>query len=1154
MLHFTNLRLSGFKSFVDSTDLTIEPGMTGVVGPNGCGKSNLVEALRWVMGETSAKQMRGTEMDDIIFNGTSQRPARNVGEVLLSLDNSTRSAPAAFNDSDELEISRRIERGEGSTYRINGKEVRARDVQLLFADSATGARSTALVSQGRVNAVIQQKPQQRRHLLEEAAGITGLHSRRHEAELRLRAAETNLTRLDDVLVALDAQLQNLKKQARQANRYRNLSGHIRNAQATLFLLRWIAAGKEQEVGREALAAVEALVVELTAGTVQLATIRTEAAAGLPDLRRAEAEAAAELHRLGVARDGLDAELERVEAARIDGTNRLEQVVADIERERLLAADAFTAVERLDEERIGIEAGRENEAAVEAEAAERLAEATASAEQVETQLTERTESAAAAEARKATLERRVEELHVRQERLSERARDVAEQRATVAAEAIERGALDFAEQALTNAKETLDAVRTEADAAESARIRAVEASSAGTMLAQKVDAVLAGLEAEARALSEVLKADEADLFPPLIDALTVEPGYETALGASLGEDLSAPADEPAPIHWRTMAPLTDAPSLPDGAQALDRFVKAPSALHRRLSQIGVVADAETGNRLAGALKQGQRLVDREGGLWRWDGFVVASGTRTAAALRLEQKNRLSEIRDRVVIAKGEVMAAAGHLRGLRAAADLAADIDRETREAVRRADAAFAEARDRLAELRQNAAQNESRMKALIEAAESLAVDLAETEAESRDAIEILAELPDPALARAQIAAGRIDLAELRTRQAECRAEYDRLRREAADGARRLADIARELASWRDRGEGARQRMAELEDRRRSVSADLERLAALPAEIEAKRLTLMGMIEESETRRQEAADRLAVAEARLAAADKAAREAEAELARAREERVRVEGRVEQAEQACRGLQERIAEQLDCAPESLRQIAEMKDDEELPELEAVEKRVERLIRERDTMGPVNLRAEQESAELTQQVETLQNERNDLTQAIEKLRRAIAELNREGRERLLASFKQVDAHFQELFTRLFGGGRAHLQLTDVEDPLEAGLEIMASPPGKRMQILSLLSGGEQALTALSLLFAVFLVNPAPICVLDEVDAPLDDANVGRFCTLVEEIAASAGTRFLIITHHRMTMSRMDRLFGVTMAERGVSQLVSVDLRRAEKIRQTA
>ena len=363
-----------------------------------------------------------------------------------------------------------------------------------------------------------------------------------------------------------------------------------------------------------------------------------------------------------------------------------------------------------------------------------------------------------------------------------------------------------------------------------------------------------------------------------------------------------------------------------------------------------------------------------------------------------------------------------------------------------------------------------------------------------------------------------------------------------------------MQSWADRKQGSGSRFEELTTRKAELEEVRAALASKPAELNQRRQALLTEIEKAEQNRRDAADKLTTAEARLAEADKILRTLETELARVREDRVRAEGSVDQARQTCYAIAERVDDRLECRPDQLFEIAGLDPEKPLPDLEPMERKVERLQRERETMGPVNLRAEQEMNELTEQIETLISERDDLIKAIDKLRRGINELNREGRQRLLQSFEEVNEHFKVLFGKLFGGGEAHLELTDADDPLDAGLEIMASPPGKKMQNLTLLSGGEQALTALSLLFAVFLTNPAPICVLDEVDAPLDDANVDRFCSMLDEMASQKATRFLVITHHRMTMARMDRLYGVTMSERGVSQLVSVDLQKAEQIRQTA
>ncbi len=1152
MLNFTKLRLVGFKSFVDPTELVIEPGMTGIVGPNGCGKSNLVEALRWVMGETSPKQVRGSGMEDVIFNGTSSRPPRNISEVTLALDNATRSAPAQFNEFDELEVSRRIERGEGSLYRVNGRDVRARDVQLLFADTASGARSTALVSQGKVSAVIAAKPTERRHLLEEAAGITGLHSRRHEAELRLKAAETNLIRLDDVLVTLEAQLQTLRKQARQATRYRNLSGHIRRAEGALFLLRWLGTMEDAASAAALLAEIEREVADATGIAAQAAERQASAALLLPDARKTEAAAAAELHRLKLAEDALDAEARQVATAEADCALRSGQAEADRTRETALFEDASAARQRLGEEREQLEQARALEGAAREAAEQALCAAEAEADGTDRTLAELTDRAAAQDARSTQLGKRLSELTERARRLDARSNETAERRRALETEAADpNGTLQAAEAAARDARDALATARATQEASERQRRQLEEAERAALAGRHEARAALGGLEAEARALGDMLGPAEAELFPPLIDSVAVEPGFEGALAAALGEDLSAPADEPAPVHWRTLPPLSQSMPLPAGCRPLGDYVRGPAALGRRLRQTGVVEDDATGRRLQGTLAPGHRLVSRQGALWRWDGFTIAAGASTSAAKRLEARNRLNAMQAEIASARQHCdQASEAAMAAERARAEATA-AERAARDAAKACESAEAVAREQFAGLKEEAARRSSQLQALADAAQGLAQDRDENTAELTETERALAEMPDPQIARDEIALLRQLLTDQRASQMALKAERDGLVREAEARARRIGEIGREDQSWQARGDGARKRIDELTERLQALAEERQRLAAMPAEIEARRTALAETILQSEARRKEAADRLAETETRAQDAQRALREAETTLAGVREERVRRQGAVERVAQAETELRVRIRERLDAEPDDLRTIAELGPDEPMPALDATESRLERLLRERDTMGPVNLRAEQEAEEMGQQIEGLQTERDDLTKAIDKLRQAINELNREGRERLLASFRNVDAHFQSLFTRLFGGGSAHLQLTEADDPLDAGLEILASPPGKRMQNLGLLSGGEQALTAIALLFAVFLTNPAPICVLDEVDAPLDDANVGRFCDLVDEVAHSSATRFLVVTHHRLTMARMDRLFGVTMPERGVSQLVSVDLQRVGQLR---
>jgi chromosome segregation protein len=1216
MVQFDKLRLSGFKSFVDPTELSIEPGMTGIVGPNGCGKSNLVEAMKWVMGETSAKQMRGSEMEDVIFAGTGLRPARNIAEVMLTLDNKTRTAPATVNDADQLDIVRRIERGHGSAYSVNGREIRARDVQTLFADAATGSRSTAMVSQGRIGVLINAKPADRRGVIDEAAGITGLYARRHEAELRLRAAEQNLARVQDVLVALDEQHKGLKRQARQASRYRNLSDHIRRAEAAVLALKLAAAERDLAEAGQRLTEAQAEVADLTRLVGLATTAQAEAATALPSLRNDEAHAAAALQRLRVAHDALTAEAERVAQAQQEAETRLRQTRTDLEREHGRMSDAEAAIAELDGQRTRLEQEKvgEDERAAAAAATRDTAQAENAA--AETEHDRLTRQIADDEALRDSVSRETSELRERLRRLAARRDELVAFQHQIEAElaglpalsdveAALAAARDGFEQARTQGQQAIDAAREaeryESDAArlavaeaEAQRIdieraratdrQAAEASHGEANEAlQKTNARLTKLRAEEAGVAAALKSAASSLWPPLLDALVVEPGFEKALGAAFGDELEASSDRGAPVHWLPLEPLADAPALPDGATPLGEHVKALPELARRLAFIGIVADDATGAALQGGLKPGQQLVSCEGAVWRWDGYTMRAGAPSTAAVRLSQRNRLAEIRqqiDAVMVEhaadtarveaetvslaaardaeKTSVEQARAHERSVADAArrktDEAGDAtraaERTAQEAIAIAERAASEARDRHAEVARQTDLLRTRLGGIEQSVAEIEVDIADVEMRRTFREARLSSISDTQADRVAAGALRMRIAELRANLVEAEGQCDRLARETAMRSERLGQIAQDHAGWSNRLADAQGQIVELDQRAEQITASIDELAAKPAEIESKRMALGEEIATAEHNRQRAADRLAIGETRLGEADKALKSAETELATARESRVRREGQVEQATRDREAVVERIVERLRCEPDGVLAVAEVQSLEELPELDKAEHRLERLVHERETMGAVNLRAEEEARELEQQITGMTAERDDLVAAIGRLRQGIGSLNREGRERFLVAFEQVSGHFQQLFTKLFGGGKAELRLTESEDPLEAGLEIHASPPGKKLQVMSLLSGGEQALTALALLFAVFMTNPAPICVLDEVDAPLDDLNVERFCGLVKDIAGRTDTRFMVITHHRVTMARMDRLYGVTMAEQGVSQLVSVNLQEADRM----
>ncbi|PZM09106.1 chromosome segregation SMC family protein [Rhizobium tubonense] len=1153
-MKFNKLRLVGFKSFVEPSEFVIERGLTGVVGPNGCGKSNLVEALRWVMGENSYKNMRASGMDDVIFSGSGNRPARNTAEVALYLDNADRTAPAAFNDSDEIQVTRRIEREQGSLYRINGKEARAKDVQLLFADASTGARSPSMVGQGRIGELIQAKPQARRQLLEEAAGISGLHSRRHEAELRLRAAEGNLERLEDVTSQLDSQIESLKRQARQANRFKQLSADIRAREAMLLHIRWVQAKEAEGEADSALNQATIIVAEKAQAQMEAAKSQGIAGLKLPELREEEAKAAAGLQRLQIAKSQLEEDVSRILRRRDELTRRLAQLGEDISREQRMVADNAAILAKLDAEEgeiaeILADSGRlaEETREVFEDAAAKLADS----ERIFMGLTaERAEAAAARNA----LERAIRDLADRKMRLERQMVDannelggIDEKMASLPDPDEKRAVVEAAEIAVADAETAVQAAE-----AVLADARATEVLSRAPV--DQARSRLNELETEARTISRMLASGAASgAFSPVAEELRVDRGFETALGAALGDDLESPLNSEAPAYWAGNGDGGNDPALPEGAVPLISHVGAPAALTRSLKQIGLVSAAD-GERLMPALKPGQRLVTREGAVFRWDGHVTGADAPSAAALRLSQKNRLAELQAEVELARDILAEAEDRLQ-------IAADAIRagegrlsDARDMSRLSARHLGEAREALAAAERASGDLIRRRAVVAEAASQLQAQIEEVSIQDENARIELEDAPDLSAIEAKMRDQQLDVATDRSALAEARARHEGLNRENEARKRRILAIGQERDTWHQRAESAEDHIQTLRDREEEARDEAAQLELAPDEFDDKRRALMNELQKMEDARRFAADRLANAETVLREADRHAVTALSALAESREKRGRAEERLVSAREKRLESELRIREALNIAPHEALRLAGTQEHQHVPDLREVERDVERLKIERERLGAVNLRAEEESKELSDRLAALIKERDDIIDAIRKLRGAIQSLNREGRERLIAAFDIVNVQFQRLFTHLFGGGTAELQLIESDDPLEAGLEILARPPGKKPQTMTLLSGGEQALTAMALIFAVFLTNPAPICVLDEVDAPLDDHNVERYCNLMDEMAASTETRFVVITHNPITMARMDRLFGVTMSEQGVSQLVSVDLQAAERLRELA
>jgi chromosome segregation protein len=1093
--------------------------------------------------------MRGSEMDDVIFAGTATRPSRNLAEVALELDNTGRSATAEFNNADDLQVARTIERGAGSDYRINGRPVRQRDVQLLFADQATGAHSTNLVGQGQIDALIRAKPQDRRAILEEASGTAGLQARRHEAELKLKAAEQNIVRVDDVLKAYDTQLRNLKQQVRQASRYRNLADHIRRTEAAILYLRWAEAEDNADKMREALQIAEQRANELLAQVTRSNTVRTEIASELPGLRQAEAAAAALVQKLTLAREQIDAEEKRIAGEVQNLEQRLNQTKTDRELEETRARDGNLTIERLEAEIRKLAEDNQTIAERMPQATATLAAVAAEVEKLDAALAQLVSFAAANESRRESLQKEIAETIARKAELAERWHQLDQERSSLASELAVRPDTNNASSQVYEAEKTLAHAQQQVQAAEQARADAEDAQARTRTRLQEETAHVMKLRAEAEAIEAILRHadDEAE---QVIDLINVPSGLEYALATALGEALTAALDPKAAMHWRQLPPLAQAPALPRGIPSIAQHIKAPPELARALSQIGLVDNAGAGESAAAILQPGQIIVSRDGWAWRWDGFTVTPHAETTTAQRMRQRNRLKTLATKIADAEEDAARAERKLEEASGSlADRQAD-DRAAREALQQAFNMVAEARSVHGVHEKESATVAGKLAGLDDALRQLCLDLDHVKARAMSLEDEQRALPDAVIIQAEIAALRASLADQRELQARHQSERDRLVREQESFESRRADLDAEIKAWRERTNGANRQITDLAERQRTIEAQLLRLASRPAELAANRARLLNELSESESKRKTAADRLIEAEQRLTTAEQQLKQFESALSNAREDKVRAEGAVGAAQEQFNVLRERMREKLDCAPEQLAEIAAYAEGE-MPELLELEQALGRYLRERENMGPVNLRAETEAETVGTEMDKLQAEKEDLNAAIAKLRQGISQLNREARERLQAAFTHVNDRFQILFRRLFQGGKAHLELIDDEDPLNAGLEIFASPPGKKTQILSLLSGGERTLTALALLFAVFQTNPSPICVLDEAEAALDESNIDRFCNLVEDIARETSTRFLIITHQRLTMARMDRLYGVTMSEKGISQLVSVDLESAVALR---
>ena len=1134
--------------------MPIRPGLTGIVGPNGCGKSNLVEALRWVMGESSAKRLRGGDMDDVIFAGAAERPTRNQAEVSLRLANPNFDAPLQFNDSTVLEVTRKVIRGQGSAYRVNGRDHRAQDLKLLFADLASGASSNAMVAQGRVSAIVNARATDRRALLEEAAGITGLYARRREAENRLRAAETNLERVDDLRQSKESQRRTLERQASAARRYTNLQAEARALTAALAYQEWLELEAARDAANSKLARCSKRCEELN--LAEAIAQREEAAASdaLEPMRLAHAEASSRLQRLVLALESLANEERGLKTQKADLARQLAELGDDLEREKGNITAAQERLETLATEEARLKTRRQTLKPQVAEAEATLLTQEKAERKASETLREASLAFSTARNERQTLSKRIGDLETRTVSLKSKLAtlEVSEQfkgadEAKINQQIQAQNKMTAALEAETALRDRLLATCDEAMQAQAnARIKLADAQRA----LQSIEGEMAGLHA---LLIQANTSAHTAGHQTLAELLKIDPDYAQAAAAVLGTSVEAPyvADDTDAAglgtHWRHWPKASMAEALPLGIERLGDKISSPDWIIQIMHHVGLAKDAAQARDLQQHLKPGQALVTQKGGLWRWDGYVAPIEKARAANALIEHRQRLAKLdatlptlQTALQKAENAEQTATQNLFNARTTLsekDKALEALRKSREA---AGTNITQALEALAAHRIKIAAQEAERVGIEREQETLTLELKELSH---------AHAHESALAQieAKVANAQKNLT---TQTAALRQKREALEMQKQDliGVdARLGTILTETFAFDSQLKNAKRQFDVLATRGKALEAEALAQSHRPQEIADKRFDLQKAKQAAERAGARAGDALAEAETSLRQRRVAFTAAQRAYAEAREERARLTAEQSAAQDRLSVSARTAYDRFKVPVVDLLEIAGATSLEALPKQEEATTKLIKIERQIESIGPVNLAAEGEAETLAVELERIQAETMELTQAIVKLRRVIAALNQEGRTRLTSAFDQVAAHFASLFQRLFGGGKARLELVGSADPLESGLEIIASPPGKRLQSLTLLSGGEQTLTALALIFAMFRANPAPLCVLDEVDAPLDDANVERLCALLEDMAAEIGTRFLIVTHNALTMARMNRLFGVTMAERGVSRLVSVDLAAA-------
>ncbi|MFL2801906.1 MAG: chromosome segregation SMC family protein [Paracoccaceae bacterium] len=1149
-MNITKLRLNGFKSFVDPTEFEILPGLTGVVGPNGCGKSNLLDALRWVMGENRPTSMRGDGMDDVIFGGTSLRPARSYAEVNLQIENfDPEILPINTNES-SIDIVRRINFESGSTYRIEGKEILAREVRLLFADYSSGSNSPSLVRQGQISNLINENPKSRKRILEEAAGISGLYHRRHESELKLNASENNLDRVSDILSKLEEQLKALKKQAKQAIEYRLLGEKIRKQESLLLYFRWKSKHSEFNNSKKEL---DNILKERTAHEkilINLREVKEEKENLLPKIRQQQAADQIAINQFQSQKTNIDEKHTNA----LSRVNELNQRILDLENDYIrgneLILDAESVIKKSKNEKDSIVNNQielENKIQV---TKETLDESVIKFQKIEKEYEFEAKNFTTALARKDNFETNYKEnkknLNILKEKISKIESDkyrVELRKVEIDSELINiRNNLEISTNDVNKKSLMLDKAD---DDCQSLRADNLDSEEKLSEARSKLLAVNSEIKTLENFLSEQEIYEDA-----IINKVEISKDFEIIFSVILNDDLNYPSQSSfKKSGWYYSENEAKPLSFPEGVEILANLVKHPKELNKRLRNVGVV-NAKDGYLFQSKLNNGQCLVSKEGDFWRWDGFSRTSAdVNTGNTQKVKNLNRLHNLKVLQKEIEKKVFIQTSHKKNQ----ELILQQKLEERDNLKKE---YIHEEKKLNNLKSHLSKLEAEFeinRAQIEGLEDNFINVSEDYKQRSKNIEETNIFDnqefDFQAEEKIISIKKKTLEDFRDKNLDIRLGLEELTSQNNFCKNRLELLDKELEDWSLRKKRSVDQQDNILSRKNELESYLEIANSEPEKIQNDILLLNKKIIEAEKKSIISTDELVYAEKNLRDALFKEKEAIKIAENLKEKYVRSEVYIESTKENLKEL----ASNLETKTGHNAKFFEDKHSIELSmglSIETIEKNLDHLKKKRNLIGPVNLRAEEDEKEINLEYEELLNQKEDLAVAVKKLRNAISNLNKEGREKLLKAFDEVNNNFKTLFNNLFGGGQSNLLLVESDDPLEAGLEIMCQPPGKKLSNLSLLSGGEQTLAAISLIFAVFMAKPSPICVLDEVDAPLDDANIVRFCNLLDNMNSKTDTRFIIITHNPITMSKMNRLYGVTMAEKGVSQLVSVDLDKAEQL----